>query len=105
MAVYDDVSRDAPIVLYDRGVERVAAAQARRDLWSPAEFQVRLRSGEVTIPALTPVEPLRVECEHFVECILEGRRPLTDGQHGLDVVRVLAAAQHSMEKRGAPVAI
>jgi predicted dehydrogenase len=105
MAVYDDVSSDARIVLYDRGVDRVATATAPGDLRRPADLPLRLRSGEVTIPVLTPAEPLRVECAHFVECILEGRQPLTDGQHGLDVVRVLTAAQHSLDKRGAPVAI
>ncbi len=105
MAVYDDVSSDARIVLYDRGVDRVATATAPGDPRRLADLPLRLRSGEVTIPVLTLPEPLRVECEHFVECILEGRRPLTDGQHGLDVVRVLSAAQHSIDKRGAPVAI
>jgi len=105
MAVYDDLSSDARIVLYDRGVDRVPTAESPRDFGSFAEFQLRLRSGDVTIPALTLPEPLRLECEHFVECIRTGRRPLTDGQHGLEVVRVLAAAQHSISHRGAPVAI
>ena len=105
MAVYDDVNADARIVLYDRGVDRIPTADSPRDFGSFAEFQLRLRSGDVTIPALTLPEPLRLECEHFVACILEGRRPLTDGRHGLDVVRVLAAAQESISSRGAPVAI
>ena len=106
MAVYDDGNRDCPIVIYDRGVERVVAEDVRRDPSSLAQVHWRLRSGGgVTIPALTLAEPLRLECEHFVECIIEGKRPLTDGQQGLDVVRVLAAAQHSLSKRGAPVAI
>ncbi len=105
MAVYDDGNRDAPVVLYDRSFDRVVAPHDRCDLQSPAEFQVRVRSGEVTVPALTPAEPLRVECEHFVDCILEGRQPLTGGQHALDVVRVLTAAQHSIDKRGTPVPI
>lgn len=105
MAVYDDVNADARIVLYDRGVDRIPTAESPRDFGSFAEFQLRLRSGDVTIPALTLPEPLRLECAHFIACILEGRRPLTDGQHGLDVVRVLVAAQQSMSNRGAPVAV
>jgi predicted dehydrogenase len=105
MAVYDDVSADARIVLFDRGVDRVPTADSPRDFRSFAEFQLRLRSGDVTIPALKFPEPLRVECEHFVECIVEGRRPLTDGRHGVDVVRVLEAAERSMRSRGEAVAI
>ena len=49
------------------------------------------------------VEPLEVECRHFVECVAEGKRPLTDGASALRVVRVLEAAQRSLESRGAPV--
>jgi predicted dehydrogenase len=105
MAVYDDVSADARIVLYDRGVDRIPTADSPRDFKSFAEFQLRLRSGDVTIPALTFPEPLQVECQHFVDCIRNGQRPLTDGEHGLAVVRVLAAAQRSIGARGAPVAI
>jgi UDP-2-acetamido-3-amino-2,3-dideoxy-glucuronate N-acetyltransferase len=48
---------------------------------------------------------LRIECQHFVECIRERKAPITDGQDGLRVVRVLAAAQASLDAGGAPVAI
>jgi predicted dehydrogenase len=105
MAVYDDVSPDARIVLYDRGVDRVPTADSPRDFGSFAEFQLRLRSGDVTIPAFAFPEPLRTECQHFVDCILHGQRPLTDGRHGLDVVKVLTAAQRSMSDCGRAVPI
>ena len=105
MALYDDVSTDARIVLYDRGVDRVPTADSPRDFTSFAEFQLRLRSGDVTIPALEFPEPLQLECQHFVDCIRHGRPPLTDGRHGLDVVRVLAAAQQSISDCGRAVPI
>ena len=102
MAVYDDVSTDAKIVIYDRGVDRIPTSDSPRDFRTFAEFQLLPRRGDVTIPALNFPEPLRLECQHFIECILEGKRPLTDGHHGLDVVRVLEAAQRSLDKGGAP---
>ncbi|MFI5364861.1 MAG: Gfo/Idh/MocA family protein [Candidatus Binatia bacterium] len=105
MAVYDDVSTDARIVLYDRGVDRVPTADSPRDFKSFAEFQLQLRSGDVTIPALKFPEPLRSECKHFVDCILQGHAPLTDGRHGLEVVKVLEATQRSMSNHGAAVTI
>lgn len=105
MAVYDDVSADARIVLYDRGVDRVPTADSPRDFKTFAEFQLRLRSGDVTIPSFKFPEPLRLECQHFIECIQEGKPPLTDGRHGLEVVKVLAAAQRSINDNGAVVRI
>ena len=51
---------------------------------------------------VTPSEPLRDECRHFLACAAEGRRPLTDGREGLSVLRVLNASQRSMDRGGAP---
>jgi predicted dehydrogenase len=50
-------------------------------------------------------EPLRAECQHFVDCILEGNRPLTDGADGARVVRILEAAQKSMDNDGIPIVL
>ena len=105
MAVYDDVSADARIVLFDRGVDRVPTADSPRDFKSFAEFQLRLRSGDVTIPALKFPEPLQLECQHFIDCILQKQLPLTDGRHGLEVVKILEAAQQSMANGGRAVRI
>src|SRR5262249_15004588 len=89
MAVYNDMSANARIVLYDRGVDRVPTADSPRDFKSFADFQLRLHSGDVTIPALQFPEPLQRECQHFVDCVLQRQAPLTDGRHGLEVVKVL----------------
>ncbi len=101
MAVYDDVSADAKLTVYDRGVDRIPTQQSPGDFRDFAEFQHLIRRGDVSIPALPFAEPLQAECQHFIECIQQGSRPLTDGRHGLDVVRVLEAAQHSLKEGGA----
>jgi predicted dehydrogenase len=64
-----------------------------------------VRSGDIVIPKISLQEPLRLECQHFVDCVRERRTPLTDGADGLRVVKVLAAAQASLEAGGAPVAV
>jgi predicted dehydrogenase len=103
MIVYDDVSADARITIYDKGVSR-----SRRDDAGPpgsyetfGEFQLLLRAGDVLIPKVDFTEPLRVELQHFVDCIGSGEAPLTDGVSGLRVVRALEAAQASMDADGA----
>ena len=102
MAIYDDVSSDAKIVVYDRGVDRIPTSESPREFQSFAEFQLLPRHGDVTIPAFDFPEPLQVECAHFVECIVEGKQPLSDGRHGLDVVRVIEAAERSLRSGGIP---
>jgi predicted dehydrogenase len=104
MIVYDDVSADARITIYDKGVARTRRPEAEISLGTYetfAEFQLLLRAGDVLIPKVDFVEPLLLECQHFVDCIRSGERPLTDGESGLQVVRVLEAAQASMAAGGA----
>ncbi len=48
-------------------------------------------------------EPLRIECEHFLECVRDGKSPRSDGQDGLRVVKVLDAASRSLAAGGAPI--
>jgi predicted dehydrogenase len=103
MIVYDDVSADARITIYDKGVARTRRPEAEASLGryeTFAEFQLLLRAGDVLIPKVDFVEPLLLECQHFVDCIRSGERPITDGESGLRVVRVLEAAQASMAAGG-----
>ena len=99
MVVYDDVSNDAKLMLFDRGVTKKRLDDAYESL-GPfkdfAEFQLLLRAGDVLIPKLESVEPLAEECQHFIDCIRTGDRPLTDGEAGLRVVRALEQAQQSL---------
>jgi predicted dehydrogenase len=101
MLVYDDVSADAKIRLYDKGI-----VQFDEYLAAPAafpEFQFRLRDGDVLTPPLVFPEPLQAACRHFIDCVHSGRSPLTDGETGLRVVRVLEAAEQSLKQDGAAV--
>jgi predicted dehydrogenase len=95
MVLYDDIQPTEKVKVYDRGIS-----------WSDDPTEVRrealvsYRSGDVHVPKLDASEALRVECQHFVECIRSGRAPLTDGKAGLRTVRVLEAAQRSLAHNG-----
>jgi predicted dehydrogenase len=82
MIVYDDTEPSEKIKIYDRGV-------ILREPHTFGEFQLTYRNGDMLAPNLSNVEPLRVEVEHFFECIESRQRPLTDGVFGANVVRVL----------------
>jgi predicted dehydrogenase len=103
MLVYDDVSLDAKIQIYDKGI-----SDLHKFLEAPetfAEFQFKLRVGDLVIPTLQFGEPLQSECQHFVDCVRNGQRPLTDGLSGLRVVKVLEAAERSLKQEGRPIEI
>ena len=97
MVVFDDMSRDEKIKLYDKGVEKP-------DFESYGEY-IGLRFGDILIPHVPNDEPLKLECEHFVECLLERKRPRSDGHNGLRVVRTLDALQRSLESGGRPISL
>ncbi len=98
MVVYDDVSPDAKIRLYDKGVDRLPG-QGLGQYATFGEFQLLLRAGDILIPKLNFVEPLREECRAFARAIQTGEPPLADGHNGLAVVRVLEAADRAMKAR------
>ncbi|MFA6079508.1 MAG: Gfo/Idh/MocA family oxidoreductase [Candidatus Omnitrophota bacterium] len=97
MVVYDDVDNEGKIKIYDKGADKLVLSQAF------GEFQIKLRAGDVLIPKLPMTEPLKKECMHFVDCIINNKTPLTDGRNGLRVVRVLTAAQESLKNGGKAV--
>lgn len=96
MVTFDDGDSTEKIRIYDKG------ADVRLDYETYGEA-ITLRSGDIVIPRIDSVEPLKVECGHFVECALSGRTPRSDGKDGVRVVRVLEAGQRSLEKQGAPI--
>lgn len=110
MIVYDDVDPDARITIYDKGVVKQpppGAPVGEDSLGSYetyAEFQLLLRAGDVLIPRVDFQEPLRIECEHFVDCIRTGAVPDTDGRSAVEVVRALEAAERSL-RTGAVVTV
>ncbi len=98
MVVFDDMEASEKIRVYDKGIDRAGQIVSYGDALS-------VRTGDILIPKISLQEPLRLECQHFVECVREHRTPLTDGADGLRVVRVLAAAQRSLEAGGAPMPV
>jgi len=96
MVVFDDMEASEKVRVYDKGVDRAGEVVSYGDA-------LTVRSGDILIPRISLQEPLRLECQHFVECVRDHRTPLTDGVGGLQVVRVLAAAQASLEQGGRPV--
>lgn len=98
MAVFDDLEPNEKLRIYDKG------AAYSTDYNSYAEY-ITLRFGDITIPYVKTSEPLRLECLHFLECVRERKKPLSDGLDGLRVIKVLDAAQRSLRNNGVPVGI
>jgi len=96
MVTFDDMEIREKIRIYDKGVD---ASNVTYD--SFAESLV-LHDGDITIPKINLGEPLKREDSHFIDCIVNHKKPLTDGQNGLDVLKVLVAAQQSLENDGQP---
>lgn len=97
MVVYDDVAEDK-ITILDRGVDRVPRAGDRMEYDSVENYKLHHRTGDVLIPHISYQEPLKIEAAHFIECIQTGQQPITNGAHARKVVRVLEAAQMSMDR-------
>ena len=95
MAVFDDLKPIGKIHIYENSVGR--------DEYPVSDQSAQAHRGVVTVPDIENAEPLRLECEHFLECIRKGERPCSDGRDGLRVIRVLDAAQRSMNTRGVPI--
>ena len=94
MAVYDDVTAVEKVKIFDHGVERL----------EPDELRRAYRAGDIHSPRVNVIEALQVEVRHFIERIRDGKRPISDGDAGLRVVRVLEAGSHSLKLGGTRVA-
>ena len=92
MATLDDMALERKLTIWDKGFDASAETYG----------EYITRSGAVWSPAVRNDEPLRLECEHFIDCVLTGARPHTDGAAGVRVVRVLEALQASLDAGGAP---
>ena len=101
MVVYDDMS-EHKLTVYEKGFDRVPRLGERMDYDSLSPPHFRPRQGAVVMPYCPVREPLTVEVEHFLECILTNRKPETDAQHARAVVSVLEAAQASLKQGGMP---
>lgn len=98
MAVFDDTEPKEKLRIYDK-------AYVDSKEYVSYEQQYTIRDGDIFIPAIKMVEPLKLECQHFLDCIANNKKPLTDGVNGLEVLKVLTAAQKSLEKGGMPITV
>jgi predicted dehydrogenase len=88
MATFDDMALERKLTIYDKGFDEAADSYG----------EYITRSGEATSPQIANAEPLRLECQHFVECVRDGTVPTSDGRSGLRVVRVLEDLQDALER-------
>jgi predicted dehydrogenase len=87
MATFDDMELERKLTIYDKGFDEKADSYG----------EYITRAGEIRSPRVPNDEPLRLECEHFIQCIREGRAPRSDGESGLRVVRVLEGLQRELD--------
>src|SRR5208283_2976117 len=92
MAVFDDTESERKLVLYPHRIDWVHRVPVAR-------------KAEGRVVAIEKKEPLRAECEHFLECMRNRTTPRTDGGNGLRVLRILHACGRSMQGRGQPVQV
>lgn len=100
MVVYDDTN-DYKLTVFDKGFEAVPRLGERMDFDAPASMRFKSRQGAVTMPYCPVREPLSVEIEHFLDCIVTGCSPETGAPHARAVVAVLESAQASLKQGGA----
>ena len=90
MLMYDDTESVEKVKIFDQGVDY-------RDPETFGEFQLSYRTGGIYSPKVESAEPLSVEATHFIDCVMTGACPITDGAAGRSVVAALEAAQRSLD--------
>src|SRR5580658_557223 len=97
MIVYDDVAQQEKVRIFDARVDR----PPHYDTF--AEFHYAYHYGDTYAPYIKQEEPLKSECQHFLECIQQGKQPLTHGGQGLELVKILEASSESLRQGGSAV--
>lgn len=97
MVTFDDMEATEKVRMYDKG------AAIKHDITTSYVDIISLRFGDIVIPRVPGGEPLALECEHFIDCLLDGKPIRSDGVDGLRVVRVLEAGQKSLKSNGEPI--
>ena len=88
MATFDDMDLERKVTIYDKGFDQSAGSYG----------EYITRAGDIYSPRISNAEPLRLEVEHFVECVRSGQKPRSDGESGLRVVRVLERLQAELDR-------
>lgn len=98
MAVLDDMETTEKLRIYDKGVDYAPS-------YGDYAESLSIRIGDIYIPKIDMVEPLKVECKHFLECVVNGQTPITDGRYGLAVIRILEAAEKSLKEGSKTISV
>ena len=99
MILYDDVAQQEKLKIFDVRVDR----PPHYDTF--AEFHYAYHYGDMYAPFIKQEEPLKTECQHFLDCIRNGTQPLTNGKKGLELVKILEASSLSLKQNGAAVTL
>ncbi len=98
--VFNDLNGVEQVRVFEKGVSTV-----EQEPLNYGEFRFEIRDGDIISPRIEPVEPLKNQCRHFLECVRTGKRPVSSGVEGRDVVRVLEAVNRSIESKGLQVEV
>lgn len=102
MLTFDDMNLSEPLRLYDK---QVTEQRTPGFIDTFASFRTSIRDGDILIPRVATPEPLKAECDHFLECIANGAQPISDGRSGAAAVRVLDAISRSIRNGGTKEAV
>jgi predicted dehydrogenase len=98
--VFNDLNGVEQVRVFEKGVSTV-----EQEPLNYGEFRFEIRDGDIISPRIEPVEPLKHQCRHFLECVRTGKRPVSSGREGRDVVCVLEAVNRSIELKGLQVEV
>jgi len=98
--VFNDLNGVEQVRVFEKGVSPV-----EHEPLNYGEFRFEIRDGDIISPRIEPVEPLKHQCRHFLDCVRTGKRPISSGVEGRDVVRVLEAVNRSIECKGLQVEV
>lgn len=98
--VFNDLDPVEQVRIFEKGI---APSANEPEPSSYGEYQFSIRDGAIISPKIEVSEPLKNQCNHFLDCVTKGCTPLSGGQNGVDVVRIMEAISRSMLGRGRPV--
>jgi predicted dehydrogenase len=101
MILFDDVNPTEKIKVFDKNANII---EDTKDV-SFGQYQINIHGGDISVPVIKGSQPLQEEIAHFIDCVLNNKRPFTDGENGLEVVRVLEAIQKSLDNNSANISI
>jgi predicted dehydrogenase len=98
--LFNDLNGIEQVRVFEKGVSPL-----EEEPLTYGESRFQIRDGDIISPRIEPAEPLKNQCRHFLECVRTGRRPVSSGVEGRDVVRVLEAINRSIERKGLQVPV